>query len=68
MAAAIKVLKYLNRKGYEHLKSFLINEQFILEKLKDDSKSAEELGHIKLYDYIEDGRLVGKTGRKENNF
>lgn len=68
MAAAIKVLKYLNRKGYEHLKSFLINEQFILEKLKDDSKSAEELGHIKLYDYIEDGRLVGKTGREENNF
>lgn len=65
--AAIKVLKYTESKAYPYLKSFLINEQMILDRLKDDTKSAEELGYIQLYDYIEGGRLVEKNKRKENS-
>lgn len=64
--AAIKVLQCWEGKvNNTHLQNYLRNERMILEKLKDETKSAEELGYIKLYDYIEDGRLVRNIEKEE---
>lgn len=61
--AAIKVLE-CGKYGATIEASFK-NEQIILNKLKDEGKSAEELGHIQLFDYIEEGQLVEHTNKEE---
>lgn len=59
--AAIKILEHIT--GYRYLERVLKNEHFILEKLKEEKKTAVDLGYVQLYDYIDEGHLVAKVTR-----
>lgn len=50
--------------GTEKVIECLKNEVFILDKLKDSSKSAVELGYIELYDFIDVGKLAAKFSKR----